>query len=29
MITGGSWEELASADVIGGAAGLLLPPLLW
>jgi hypothetical protein len=29
MITGGSWEGLTSGMVIGGAAGLLMPPLLW
>jgi Flp pilus assembly protein TadB len=28
-ITGGSWDELAAKMVVGGAAGLLVPPLLW
>ncbi len=28
-VTGGTWEELATKMVMGGGAGLLLPPLLW
>lgn len=28
-VSGGSWEELASKVVVGGGAGLLVPPLLW